>query len=436
MSNSERPAAAAPVIVPLREVARAYLKHESAIAEQAEQGPPEGGLALAALGLALKEISAAPSEEAQARVMETKQNGAVSRLQSLIAEGEAADLKLEELPTGGLEAKFDTRDVLGWATVAWAKIRSGGKHPLVRASSTPEALPQSARVALLGDWGTGLYGAPRIAQAIARDNRDYQMLMHLGDVYYSGTANEVDRRFLDIWPERPEAIHRALNSNHEMYSGGHPYFGRTLPKFKQQASYFAHRNEHWILVGLDVAHTDHAIDDPQVDWLEGIVAGAGGRKVILFSHHQLFSHHESQGTKLWKNEKFRRILQGGKIFAWYWGHEHRCCIYEERHAETGIWARCIGHGGMPENRRPTWDLPAAHGTGKNGADWRRMAATQRDGIGVPKSLVLEGTNPYIQGEEDKFLPHGYAVLNFDGPSLTEQVRDADGTVLYENDLAP
>jgi hypothetical protein len=260
------------------------------------------------------------------------------------------------------------------------------------------------------------------------------MLVHLGDVYYSGTNTEVLERFLDLWPSRPEAVNRYTNGNHEMYSGGYAYFDEVLPKFGQKASYFAHQNDHWTLVGLDVAYKDHAIDDAQVAWLQNIIKNAGNRKVILFSHHQLFSHYETQGTKLWANAAFKSILQSGKIFAWYWGHEHRCCIFDA-HAETGILARCVGHGGMPQSRKPTWGLDAAKNVGPNWADWRQAAATTRDGISVPHSLVLEGTNPYIIGEEDKFLPHGYAVLNFDGPHLTEQVMEPDGKVIYEKSLA-
>ena len=41
---------------------------------------------------------------------------------------------------------------------------------------------------------TGLYGAPKIAETIRRmaGQRKFDLAMHLGDVYYSGTEEEVD----------------------------------------------------------------------------------------------------------------------------------------------------------------------------------------------------------------------------------------------------
>jgi hypothetical protein len=232
---------------------------------------------------------------------------------------------------------------------------------------------------------------------------------------------------------------RALNSNHEMYSGGQAYFGATLPTFGQDASYFALQNRHWTLVGLDVAHNDHAINerdfpDQQIHWLNGILAKAGERKVVLFSHHQLFSHYEDQGVKLWADPGFREILLSGRIFAWYWGHEHRCCIYEERDPRSGIWARCLGHGGMPQSRRKTRDLPRA--VEYEGAEWRRAAAAvDKQGNRIPPALILEGSNPYFAGEAEKFSPHGFATLIFDGPKVSEQVRDCEGRVILEKRLA-
>jgi len=429
-----------PVVVTSREVERIFSGKEAvggleeAAKSDATVSDEQRAAILAGVGHVLREIRKA-EDKAGAMVLTTPQVGPASRLQSLIASGEAAKLKLEPLPTGGLEAKFDTGDWFGWATVAWAKLKNPSPHPMIRPKKAEaQPIPDSGRIAVIGDWGTGLYGAPEIARSIRKDADPLAMVLHLGDVYYSGTEGEVQQRFLDIWPQRSDAIHRAINSNHEMYSGGFSYFQKIIPKFGQEASYFAFQNKNWTLIGLDVAHKDHDIDDQQVAWLKEILSKAGDRKVVLFSHHQLYSHWESQGSKLWNHPDFGQILRSKRIFAWYWGHEHRCTVFEGPDANFGILARCIGHGGMPESRKDTRNLPRAGEPLYARAEWRHSAARDMAGNKLPNVAVLEGPNEYIIGEEDRFLPHGYAVLTLDGAHLKEQILTATGKVIYEKDL--
>lgn len=428
----------APVIVRREEIERILIanKAESAIHQAAqEQGDMEHAQAMAMTGAILREIQKAETANRSDKVLTTAQHGPTSRLQSLIASGELGTLSLDPLPAGGLEAKFDTHDWAGWATVAWAKLKNRKPHPMKKPLHPgPQSFPASGRIGLLGDWGTGLYGAPEIAATIRKDKDPYSMLMHLGDVYYAGTEAEMRDRFLNVWPKRTDAVHRALNSNHDMYSGGNYYFENALKDFNQDASYFAHQNDHWTLVGLDVAYVDHSIDDEQVEWLKGILAQAGDRKIVLFSHHQLFSCYESQGTKLWGNAEFAKVLKSKRIFAWYWGHEHRCALYQKQDVASGLWGRCIGHGGMPQSRSKTIDLPKAAGFDK--ADWRETPA-QFDSSGqqiVPPSILLEGENPHLGDERAKFTPHGYAVLTFDGKRLIEQIVEPNGNVIYDQEL--
>lgn len=397
-------------------------------------------VAAATMAHVLKELGKAEAEVGalglKEPVLTTPHDGPASRFQTVIASGEAANLELTPLSTGGLEAQFDTDDWIGWAQVAWEKLKHLIPHPMRPPPSTvPEPLLDGARIAVIGDWGTGLYGAPKIAEAVRQDKKPFHMLLHLGDVYYSGTDDEVQERFLDVWPFRAEAVNRALNSNHEMYSGGEAYFEKTLKRFNQPSSYFAQQNEDWTLVGLDVAYHDHAIDDRQVDWLKQILAQAGDRKVVLFSHHQLYSHFESQGDKLWNHPEFGKILRNKQIFAWYWGHEHRCSIFENRDKNFGLYGRCIGHSGMPQSRKATMGLPkATDDIYQHGGDWRRSPAQDQAGNPLPSCVVLEGPNLDITDEEEKFTPHGYAILTLDGKTLKEEVLNSSGEVIYSKTL--
>lgn len=349
-----------------------------------------------------------------------------SLLQSHLARKSLEERKVEEAPSGGYEAKFDEHDVLGWAKSLFTWVQKLRPHPWVEAAPAPDPLPNTCRTAVLGDWGSGLYGAPACARSIQADPSDYQLLLHLGDVYYSGTRDEMNDRFLNLWPEKPNAIHRACNANHEMYTGGRAYFKQALPKFGQRASHFALQNDHWLLVGLDTAYEDGRLAGGQVAWLRQLVDEAGDRRVVLFSHHQLYTWVDRPDAKL--QTQLAELLADRKLFAWYWGHEHRCMLFDE-HPAWGIRGRCVGHSGFPY-WRDRFDVGTVEARGPQDTAWRRVGAKNM----VPGGLILEGPNPYVLGEENRYGPNGYMTLEFDGPHLNEIVHAPDGSVEYERQL--
>jgi hypothetical protein len=153
------------------------------------------------------------------------------------------------------------------------------------------------------------------------------------------------------------------------------------------------------------------------------VEQAAGRKLILFSHHQLFSTLSGQGPLLLA--ALGDLLAGQAITAWYWGHEHNCVLYEA-HRRFGLLGRRIGHGGIPSPRKQeVLDAPIKRTL--SGITWRRFTETAE----APPCLVLDGPNPLVRGEEDKFGPHGYLTLEFDGPTAIERVHLPDGTEVFE-----
>lgn len=381
----------------------------------------EAQMLLMSLNEALRQLAEEGKKKAPGLLV-TPENRSASLLQSIIAEaaaeGNAGSATIDVTKHGTKEVKFDEGDLLGWATVLFEKLTAGRKEPW-REPTKVEML-EARHVALVADWGTGTYGAPIISDTLRQ--KGYELRIHLGDVYYSGTETEVQERFLDVWPaDEGGQVSRALNSNHEMYSGGDGYFRRTLRKFEQEASYFAMANEHWLLVGLDTGYDDHALAGRQAEWLRALVNDAGGKKVILLSHHQPFSALERQGPKL--VEAIGDLLGGRKIFMWIWGHEHRCVVYEQ-HPNWDLWGRCIGHGGMPyerEKKLPFAEYPWA----RNNSTWQWLTAP----AGVPNGYLLDGPNPYI--EDDDCGPNGYMTLEFDNERLTERLHHPDGQVAYE-----
>lgn len=358
-----------------------------------------------------------------ASILHTPQNDVASRLQSLLlnqatAAGQVGSLQPaqvvktpegESFAPGVLFVKFDDADLAGWLRMAPELIFKPSKAKWVTPSGVAETIPDDARIAVFGDWATGLYGAPAIAQTISSLDR-CDVVLHVGDTYYSGETNEVHSRLVGDWPKRPAGtLKRSLNGNHEMYSGGSGYFQALNDFFQQPASCFAMQNSNWILVGLDTAYVDFDLDKDQVAWLTRIVNAAGTRKLILFSHHQPFSQLDDQGPKL--QVALADLLKQQRIHAWYWGHEHRLVIYDP-HPLWGFKGRCIGHGGFPQFRD---DLPNAGG---DKYKWLELPPQPF----APQARLLDGPNFWITQAPEQFSPHGYVFLQFDGDTASEVYR--------------
>jgi hypothetical protein len=429
-------------IVTYRQINEAFNKNHEAVMQNAEkeaskatEDPLELAMMLASLGDALKELESI-DQGSGAGVLLAADHSEASLLQSFLAKQSAAEGNLKPLAAGGQEAKFDEKDLGRWFLSLFSWWKGIKPHPWQPAPILPDPFPAGGgalRLALLGDWGTGLYGAPACGSSIESDRTGYQMLFHLGDVYYSGDDDEISERFLHYWPTNAGAISRALNSNHEMYTGGKAYFQQTLKQFGQQASYFAFQNDHWLLVGLDSAYADPdlrydkaQLTEDQVSWLTNLANNKGDRKMILFSHHQPMSWFDAQKGIM--NNQLGSLLVDKKIFAWYWGHEHRCILYDQ-HPNWGFYGRCAGHSGYPYFRDKLGNAPVEMQTG--GMKWRRMPAAKF----APGGLILDGPNSYISGEEEKYGANGYMTLEFNGDKLNEIVHAPDSTRLYERELA-
>lgn len=233
-------------------------------------------------------------------------------------------------------------------------------HP-IRAYVAPATgiydLPETSLVAAAGDWGTGTRTAYAVGERIAACRPD--ITIHLGDVYYSGTASEYRDFFLDAWP-RGTLRTFVLNANHEMYSGGYGYFGLALPTFGQDASFFCLQNEHWRVVAVDTGYYARILPlleailkglirppDENEIWLEDVVFRdpTDRRPVILLSHHPWFSAFDTEYGSVGRS--MSPFLD--RVLLWLWAHEHRFAGYGRFALDDDrpVFARCIGHGGMP-----------------------------------------------------------------------------------------
>jgi len=226
-------------------------------------------------------------------------------------------------------------------------------------------LDAKTRLAIVGDWGTGDDVATNLLKQVAAFSPD--ILLHLGDVYYSGTQDEERENFLDICQQVLGNNVRlySLCGNHDVYSGGDGYYW-LIDQIGQQASYFCLQNANWQFLAMDTGYNDN---DPftvgsnmtglvrigswaEEDWHLDKINLAGSRKNVLLSHHQLFSPFGSVGSDgTGKAFAYNKHLRGtfqavmDKIVLWFWGHEHTLAVFDPyMDLKRG---RCVGASAVP-----------------------------------------------------------------------------------------
>jgi hypothetical protein len=290
-----------------------------------------------------------------------------------------------------------------------------------------DKLPDRARVAVVGDWGTGQAAAKKVLSQITARKPD--VVIHLGDVYYAGTTFEDDTYFYQPWSQILDLPNRkiptyTLAGNHDMYCGGCPYY-QLIDRLGQPASYFCLRNDHWQFLAMDTSLHDsnpvHSgqvatyLEDTELEWHKHQLSTAGRRRTVLLSHHPLFTAYddiEGHEVNLRFHPQVAPLLEN--IALWLWGHEHNFVVYGPY---LGVErARCIGHGAFP---MAIADLPGA-------PKFSDVPLIKKDDKG--KDLAL--------GQTDGFYNHGYAMIDLNGPSATvSYFEDSDEQVpLFQETL--
>ncbi len=220
---------------------------------------------------------------------------------------------------------------------------------------------EKVRIAFVSDWGTGTPLARNVMRRIAEQQPD--ILIHLGDVYYSGTRREMDEHFLSIVREHLPTSTRIFNlaGNHDLYAGGAGYYW-LIDEIGQPASYFCLRNKHWQILSIGAppeAGRPHqalsaipSIDPKEVLWHQHQINSNPNHKTVMLSHYQLFTASGNIGRTADNRplalnpvlyDAFSRQLE--HIDLWLWGHEHNLIAFEPYAGlEKG---RCIGSGAIP-----------------------------------------------------------------------------------------
>lgn len=333
-----------------------------------------------------------------------------------------------------LALKLGVREVSSWATF--------GTTP-----ATISAPGDTVKIALVGDWGTGPwtdgaieYPALQVIDQVRQLTPDYTI--HLGDVYYAGTAGFLDsdeevNNFVSTWVAGSQGSFM-LNSNHEMYSGAQGYFGKGLKAApfapQNNTSYFAIQSDKWIVIGLDTAYYDKSplfmngalTDDDQINFIKGL--STANKKVIVLTHHNP-TNIEGTGTRtgtaqltLWND--VTSALGKAPDF-WYWGHIHNAIVYSDQSfpAQNGTKARCAGHGAIP--------FGVAYGL-------QNPDGTNKPSIEYFAHELLSSAYENTDAQQANRVLNGFALLTLKPDSISEELIDQTGAVRWSqttpNDL--
>ena len=308
--------------------------------------------------------------------------------------------------------------------------------------------PDDATIAVIGDWGTGMNDALVLLQQIA-ENFQPDVLLHLGDIYYSGLASECKTHFTDligkVWPGGGPLVF-TLDGNHDRYAGSNGGYYDLIKSLNQAAgkpqpnSYFAIRNNFWQFVAMDTGYYDAdpsataagtaltKLVDQEVPWhldkinnsganVDKSANPGGARGTVLLSHHQLYSFtgvgKNATGARMAVNPNLANAFTPvfNLIDLWLWGHEHWLCIFEPYSygGHPMPRGRCVGGSAVPVYlaQKPLPDPNLAPSPGES----------------VPPQ-VIAGTE---LGNNGAVFNYCYAIMHLAGPKLSIDYYQVDST---------
>lgn len=287
------------------------------------------------------------------------------------------------------------------------------------------------KIVIISDWATGTPSAINLAKEIGKLNPDY--VIHLGDVYYAGTKEEYDAHFIQpLQTHVPSAQIRFIPGNHDYYSGSRGV-QHGLSAIGQNATYFSLYNDYIQIEAGDTGYADSnafsafvpdykniAMPEAESFWHTHRlnVAKENHRKIIMLTHHPLFSHnHETTGFTPDKKtcplnlELFRQLKPFiNDIQLWLWGHIHWFDVYEP-----------YTHEGLTLQRGRT----VGNGACESQTEEERGTAPvvfQEHSIPVPVSRCEhnKGTDalPQYPGTFDSIINNSFCVMDLDNDKVT------------------
>lgn len=243
-----------------------------------------------------------------------------------------------------------------------------GQPPVVVASGSFRALPPGgrARLALLGDSGSGLAGQFAVARALAREDAD--VVLHAGDVIYPGFAQGLtDTRLFSVYRRQMARVPFMFAwGNHDLYYGAGPMRSVIRPPLNNtpaedhkgagtfpESYYSFDVGPVHVVVLYQPVLSQYAFTNgsPQHRWLDADLAATVRPWKVVVAHHPVatsgghrFTDYNANGRPDW--EEFSEVLlpiarQHGVQF-FLSGHDH---VFERFLPRDGLNVVVSGGGG-------------------------------------------------------------------------------------------
>ncbi len=293
--------------------------------------------------------------------------------------------------------------ILRWIkTGIYAWLSRGDKAFVTLGGRTPSQPimidKEHVRFAVVGDAGYRGHAQDKVIRYISRRHGEsnFDRVIHLGDVYFSGSGQEMLRNFLGPFSTIGAGV-LTLVGNHDLYYGADGY-SEALNVLRQPGRYFCIETPRWRLICLDTSlaaerllRNEGYLDDGQLRWLDHLLSAGDGKRVILLSHHYIVSGWGSVSDTL-GNQLRDRIKEYKNVCAWYWGHEHGCVTYDRD--DLGVFGACVGNGAFLEEWKPPHLSPSP-------------------------SWYAKGRCTCYNAGGSKFWPHGYLELELTPDKIIE-----------------
>lgn len=227
-------------------------------------------------------------------------------------------------------------------------------------------IPEECSIVFFSDWATGSKSSINLLEEVAKLNPD--IVIHLGDVYFSGTLKETKNNLVKPFKKylSPQTKVFVIPGNHDYYSGNEG-INYSLESFNQTSTFFSLYNSKIQIEGMDTGFNDSncfnilrershnvTVVEEEQEWHlhRSAIALEEKRKLIFLSHHQVISpwiHAGHVNGKLSPLNidffnQFRTVISS--VDLWLYGHDHSFAIMNPYVFQNVVLlrARLIGNG--------------------------------------------------------------------------------------------